>query len=94
MIKSLSLGIIALVYGITFSAFASDTATLTIRGSVVAPTCSSEIINNQLQQRCGNVTHVAKTSDAAMRNPVKGAVTQVIALPGDATRKIVMTRYD
>jgi type 1 fimbria pilin len=47
------MGTIILTYGISASAFASDTATLTISGRVVEPTCSTDVVNNNVQQRCG-----------------------------------------
>ncbi|ECZ9471828.1 DUF2574 family protein, partial [Salmonella enterica subsp. enterica serovar Kentucky] len=54
MKKYLLMGIIVSAYGISVPVFASDTATLTISGKVSAPTCSTEVVNAQLQQRCGN----------------------------------------
>jgi type 1 fimbria pilin len=52
MKKSLFLGVITLAYGMS-AGFASDTATLTISGRVVEPTCSTDVVNNDVQQRCG-----------------------------------------
>lgn len=48
MKKTLSLGIIVLAYGLSLPALGTDTATLTISGNVVAPTCSIEVVNAQL----------------------------------------------
>ncbi|WP_371079185.1 DUF2574 family protein, partial [Salmonella enterica] len=53
MKKSLFLGFITLAYGMSLQALASDTATLTITGRVVEPTCSTDVVNNTVQQRCG-----------------------------------------
>lgn len=50
MKKYLLMGIIVSAYGISVPVFASDTATLTISGKVTAPTCSTEVVNAQLQQ--------------------------------------------
>ncbi|EBA3481691.1 DUF2574 family protein, partial [Salmonella enterica] len=51
MKKSLFLGFITLAYGMSLQALASDTATLTITGRVVEPTCSTDVVNNTVQQR-------------------------------------------
>lgn len=57
MKKSLFLGFITLAYGMSLQALASDTATLTITGRVVEPTCSTDVVNNTVQQRCGQTLH-------------------------------------
>lgn len=73
--------------------FASDTATLTISGKVTAPTCSTEVVNTQLQQRCGNTIHVS-TLQAPAATPVRGVTTQLYTVPGDSARQIIVNRYD
>ena len=93
MKNRLLMGIIVLGYGIGSPAFASDTATLIISGTVTAPTCSTDVVENQLQQRCGNTTHLSSTSDVVSA-PARGVMTEVVAVQGDATRQIVLNRYD
>ncbi|HGY3714917.1 TPA: DUF2574 family protein [Citrobacter gillenii] len=93
MKKSLLMGIIALTYGMSSSTFASDTATLTISGRVVEPTCSADIVNNNVQQRCGQSLHLSNVSHVDPV-PAKGVVTEVISVPGNALRQIVLNRYD
>lgn len=89
----LLLGLITLAYGMSSSAFASDTATLTISGRVTEPTCSADVVNNEVQQRCGIATYISDTHEVAS-HPVKGVVTEVVAARGDSTRQIVLSRYD
>lgn len=73
--------------------FASDTATLTISGKVTAPTCSTEVVNAQLQQRCGNTIHVS-TLQTPAATPMRGVTTQLYTVHGDSTRQIVVNHYD
>ncbi|EDW8024596.1 DUF2574 family protein [Salmonella enterica subsp. enterica serovar Typhi] len=90
MKKYLLMGIIVSAYGISVPVFASDTATLTISGKVTAPTCSTEVVNAQLQQRCGNTIHVSTLQTP----PMRGVTTQLYTVPGDSTRQIVVNHYD
>ncbi|HAB4410319.1 TPA_asm: DUF2574 family protein, partial [Salmonella enterica subsp. enterica] len=71
MKKYLLMGIIVSAYGIGVPVFASDTATLTISGKVTAPTCSTEVVNAQLQPRCGNTIHVS-TLQTPAATPMRG----------------------
>ncbi|MBJ3669899.1 YehE family protein [Salmonella enterica subsp. enterica serovar Braenderup] len=93
MKKYLLMGIIVSAYGISVPVFASDTATLTISGKVTAPTCSTEVVNAQLQQRCGNTIHVSNLQTPAA-TPMRGVTTQLYTVPGDSTRQIVVNHYD
>ncbi|EBW2330303.1 DUF2574 family protein [Salmonella enterica subsp. enterica serovar Enteritidis] len=93
MKKYLLMGIIVSAYGISVPVFASDTATLTISGKVTAPTCSTEVVNAQLQQRCGNTIHVL-TLQTPAATPMRGVTTQLYTVPGDSTRQIVVNHYD
>ncbi|EGO0111121.1 DUF2574 family protein [Salmonella enterica] len=93
MKKYLLMGIIVSAYGISVPVFASDTATLTISGKVTAPTCSTEVVNAQLQQRCGNTIHVSILQTPAA-TPMRGVTTQLYTVPGDSTRQIVVNHYD
>ncbi|EEJ1526539.1 DUF2574 family protein [Salmonella enterica subsp. houtenae] len=93
MKKYLLMGIIVSAYGISVPVFASDTATLTISGKVTAPTCSMEVVNAQLQQRCGNAIHVS-TLQAPAATPVRGVTTQLYTVPGDSACQIIVNRYD
>ncbi|AUO63733.1 hypothetical protein WM46_02605 [Citrobacter freundii complex sp. CFNIH2] len=87
-------GIIVLAYGMSSSAFSSDTATLTINGRVALPTCSTDVVNSQLQQRCGDTLSSFNTQDAKILPSAKGVTTEITHLPGDTTRQIVLNRYD
>ncbi|ELC6749124.1 DUF2574 family protein [Salmonella enterica] len=93
MKKYLLMGIIVSAYGISVPVFASDTATLTISGKVTAPTCSTEVVKAQLQQRCGNTIHVS-TLQTPAATPMRGVTTQLYTVPGDSTRQIVVNHYD
>lgn len=93
MEKYLLMGIIVSAYGISVPVFASDTATLTISGKVTAPTCSTEVVNAQLQQHCGNIIHVS-TLQTPAATPMRGVTTQLYTVPGDSTRQIVVNHYD
>ncbi|EDV9435045.1 DUF2574 family protein [Salmonella enterica subsp. enterica] len=93
MKKYLLMGIIVSAYGISVPVFASDTATLTISGKVTAPTCSTEVVNAQLLQRCGNTIHVS-TLQTPAATPMRGVTTQLYTVPGDSTRQIVVNHYD
>lgn len=93
MKKYLLMGIIVSAYGISVPVFASDTATLTISGKVTAPTCSTEVVNAQLQQRCGYTIHVS-TLQTPAATPMRGVTTQLYTVPGDSTRQIVVNHYD
>ncbi|ECC8922845.1 DUF2574 family protein [Salmonella bongori] len=93
MRKYMLMGIIVSAYGISIPVFASDSATLTISGQVTAPTCSTEVTNTQLQQRCGNTTYVS-TLQAPAATPMRGVTTQSYTVPGDSTRQIIINRYD
>ncbi|POT26204.1 DUF2574 domain-containing protein [Citrobacter freundii] len=90
---SLFLGVITLAYGMSASVSATDTATLSINGQVTEPTCSSDVINNEVQQRCGNAISFSNVKEV-FSNPIKGAVTEIVTVAGDTTRQIVLTRYD
>ncbi len=89
----LLLGLITLAYGMSSSVFASDTATLTISGRVTEPTCSADVVNNKVQQRCGITTLTPNIREVAS-HPVRGVATEVAPLKGDAARQIVLSRYD
>ncbi|HHW4411957.1 DUF2574 family protein [Citrobacter freundii] len=89
----LLLGLITMAYGMSSSAFASDSATLTISGRVTEPTCSADVVNNKVQQRCGITTLTPNIREVAS-HPVRGVVTELVLLGGDATRQIVLSRYD
>ncbi|EKA7109277.1 DUF2574 family protein [Salmonella enterica] len=93
MKKYLLMGIIVSAYGISVPVFASDTAALTISGKVTAPTCSTEVVNAQLQQRCGNTIYVSTLQPPAA-TPVRGVTTQLYTVPGDNDRQIIVSRYD
>ncbi|AZS94961.1 DUF2574 family protein [Salmonella enterica subsp. enterica serovar Kiambu] len=93
MKKSLFLGFITLAYGMSLQALASDTATLTITGRVVEPTCSTDVVNNTVQQRCGQTLHQTDINNVTP-TPAQGIVTEIVAVPGDSTRQIVLNRYD
>lgn len=93
MKKSLLMGIIALTYGMSAPTFASDTATLTISGRVVEPTCSADVVNNNVQQKCGQSLHLSNVSHVDPV-PTKGVLTEVVSVPGDSKRQIVLNRYD
>ena len=87
------MGTIILTYGISASAFASDTATLTISGRVTEPTCSTDVVNNDVQQRCGKTFHFSTVNNVAS-SPARGVVTEMVTVPGDTTRQMVLNRYD
>ncbi|CAI9397652.1 DUF2574 family protein [Citrobacter sp. T1.2D-1] len=87
-------GIIVLTYGMSTPGFSSDTATLTINGRVTIPTCSTDVVNSQLQQRCGNTLYQFNTQDAKKTSSARGVATEMTHLPGDAARQIVLNRYD
>lgn len=72
----LLLGLITLAYGMSSSVFASDTATLTISGRVTEPTCSADVVNNKVQQRCGITTLTPNIREVAS-HPVRGVATEV-----------------
>ncbi|ECU9059007.1 DUF2574 family protein [Salmonella enterica subsp. enterica serovar Alachua] len=93
MKKYLLMGIIVSAYGISVPVFASDTATLTISGKVTAPTCSTEVVNAQLQHRCGNTIHIS-TLQTPAATPMRGVTTQLYTVPGDSTRQIIVNHYD
>ncbi|ECG8590663.1 DUF2574 family protein [Salmonella enterica subsp. salamae] len=93
MKKYFLMGIIVTAYGISVPVFASDTATLTISGKVTAPTCSTEVVDAQLQQRCGNTVHVSTLQEPAAA-PARGVTTQLSTVPGDSTRQIIINHYD
>ncbi|EGT0662365.1 DUF2574 family protein [Citrobacter werkmanii] len=93
MKKGLFLGFITLTYGMSLQALASETATLTITGRVVEPTCSTDVVNNTLQQRCGQTLHHTDINNVNSAS-VQGMVTEIVAVPGDSTRQIVLNRYD
>ncbi|WP_213133894.1 DUF2574 family protein [Citrobacter sp. FP75] len=93
MNKNILLGIIVLTYGLSTSLFASDTATLTIDGRVAMPTCSTDIIDTQLQLRCGARVQQLSTTANTMA-PTKGVVTEIIAIPDDDSRRVVLNHYD
>ncbi|EPL0838665.1 DUF2574 family protein [Klebsiella aerogenes] len=86
------IGILTLAYGLSLPAFAADTAALTISGRVATPTCSTNIINEKAQQRCGKNTYLINTQNMAV--PSHGVVTQTVNLPNDANKKIIISSYD
>lgn len=87
-------GIIVLTYAMSTPAFPSDTATLTIKGRVTMPTCSTDVVNSQLQQRCGNTLFQFTAQGAKKTSSARGVMTEITHLPGDSTRQIVLNRYD
>lgn len=87
-------GIIVLTYAMSTPAFPSDTATLTITGRVTMPTCSTDVVNRQLQQRCGNTLFQLNAQNAKKTSSARGVVTEMTHLPGDTARQIVLNRYD
>lgn len=87
-------GMIVLAYGMSPSAFSSDTATLTINGRVATPTCSTSVVNSQLQQRCGDIFSSFSAQDIKALPSVRGVTTEITHLPGDVTRQIVLNCYD
>lgn len=93
MKKGLFLGFITLTYGMSLQALASDTATLTITGRVVEPTCSTDVVNNTLQQKCGQILHHTDINNVNTTS-AQGMVTEIVAVPGDSSRQIVLNRYD
>lgn len=93
MKKCLFLGVISLAYGMSASVFATDTATLNINGRVTEPTCSADVVKNEVQQHCGKTISFSNVRES-VSNPTKGAVTEIVTVAGDATRQIVLTRYD
>ena len=82
-----------MAYGMSASVFATDTATLNISGRVTEPTCSADVVNNEVQQRCGNAVSFSNVKEG-VSNSTKSAVTEIVTVAGDATRQIVLTRYD
>lgn len=86
-------GIIFSCLWIGFSAFSSETATLTINGRISPPTCSMAMVNGQPQQHCGQLTYNVDTRHQ-VSSPVKGVTTEVIAADSDSKRRIVLNRYD
>lgn len=93
MKKCLLMGIIVSAYGMNVPVFASDTATLTISGKVTAPTCNMEVVDAQLQQRCGN-TLLISTLQKPDATPMRGVTTQVYTVPGDGSRQVIVNHYD
>ncbi|HAX3031896.1 DUF2574 family protein [Escherichia albertii] len=86
-------GIIFLAYGLALPAFSSDTATLTVNGRISPPTCSMDIVNNHLQQRCGQASQNVDTR-YRVSSPAKGVTTELVNAGNDNTRQIVLNRYD
>ncbi|MEC9495494.1 MULTISPECIES: DUF2574 family protein [Escherichia] len=86
-------GVVFLAYGLASPAFSSDTATLTINGRISSPTCSMDVVNNYLQQRCGRLLQRVETSYRAS-STAKGVTTEVVAVGNNDKRKIVLNRYD
>lgn len=93
MKNSSLMGIITLIYGLSASAFASDTATLTISGQVTAPTCSTDVVDNKVQQKCGQSLRLSNVN-GKIPAPAKGVVTEIVSVTGDSSRQIVLNRYD
>lgn len=91
MKKHWLMGIIILTYGM--SVFASDTASLTIDGRVVEPTCSTDVVNNEIHQRCGETLHLS-TINNVTSSPARGVVTDIVIVHGDGLRQIVLNSYD
>lgn len=90
----LLMGTLGLAWGIiSFPAVASDTAVLTINGRVSTPTCSTEVSNNNVQQRCGNSIQLT-TLTAAPVSSARGVITEIVSLPDDTTRHIILNRYE
>ncbi|MET6678437.1 DUF2574 family protein [Citrobacter amalonaticus] len=86
-------GILVLVYAMSSPAFSSDTAMLSISGRVVSPSCSTDMVNAQLQQRCGNAVH-SFTAQEGGGTFAQGVVTEVVAVAGDTSRRIILNSYD
>ena len=86
-------GIIFLAYGLASPAFSSETATLTINGRISSPTCSMDVVNNHLQQRCGQLLQRVETNYRAS-STAKGVTTEVVVAGSDSKRRIVLNRYD
>jgi len=86
-------GIIFLAYGLASPAFSSETATLTINGRISSPTCSMDVVNNHLQQRCGQLLQRVETNYRAS-STAKGVTTEVVTADSDSKRRIVLNRYD
>ena len=86
-------GLIFLAYGMASPAFSSQTATLTINGTISPPTCSMAMVNGQPQQHCGQLTYDVDTRHQ-VSSPVKGVTTEVVVAGSDSKRRIVLNRYD
>lgn len=86
------IGILTLAYGLSLPVFAADTATLTLSGRVASPTCSTDIVNEQPLQRCGENTYLINTQNITAHS--RGVVTQTVNLTNDASRKIIINSYD
>lgn len=86
-------GIIFSCLWIGFSRVSSETATLTINGRISSPTCSMDVVNNHLQQRCGQLLQRVETNYRAS-STAKGVTTEVVAVGNNDKRKIVLNRYD
>lgn len=66
---------------------------LTIGGKVTTPTCSADIVNAQVHQRCSDGVHLFDGQELG-NTAAKGVVTEVVALPGDSRRKLIRNSYD
>jgi type 1 fimbria pilin len=86
------IGILTFAYGLSLPAFSADTATLTLSGRVVTPTCSVAIVNEHPQQHCGKNTDFIDTQNMAVHS--RGVVTQTVNLTNDVSRKIIISSYD
>ncbi|EFY9901974.1 DUF2574 family protein, partial [Shigella dysenteriae] len=86
-------GIIFLAYGLASPAFSSETVTSTINGRISSPTCSMDVVNNHLQQRCGQLLQRVETNYRAS-STAKGVTTEVVTVGNNDKRKIVLNRYD
>lgn len=86
-------GILVLVYAMNFPAFSSDTATLSISGRVVSPSCSMDVVNTQLQQRCGSAVRSFTVQEGGGAF-ARGVVTEIVSIAGDTHRKIILNSYD
>ncbi|MBA7931743.1 DUF2574 family protein [Klebsiella sp. RHBSTW-00215] len=90
--KMALIGILTLAHGVSSATFAADTATLTITGQVVSLTCHTDIVAGQLRQLCG---HDLYPVDAKYVSSIsRGVVTKTVNVPGDLTRKVIVSSYD
>ena len=89
----LPFGIIVLVYGIAAPVSASQEATLSIQGKISPPTCNVDVVSSHFTQECGKMTRHF-TLQQRVITAVRGVVTEVVAVPEDGKRKIILSSYD